>query len=205
MLAKVDKKTDNLAAVVQAWLAQFELALGDEAALKGLFAADAYWRDVLAFTWDIETVHGRDAIAGALERACASAPRPPASRSRPIAQPRGRSPAPARRAIEAIFRFETAQGRGSGVVRLIADAGEGVKAWTLLTTLDELKGHEETRRPRAPDRAKLFARFPRAELARPAQGGAGLCGSRSGRAGGRRRAGGALDRGAAHAACRSTR
>ena len=47
-------------------------------------------------------------------------------------------------AIEAIFRFETAQGRGSGVVRLVTDAGEGVKAWTLLTALDELKGHEET-------------------------------------------------------------
>ena len=46
------------------------------------------------------------------------------------------------RAIEAIFSFETAQGRGSGVLRLTAGA-EGTKAWTLLTTLDEIKGHAE--------------------------------------------------------------
>ena len=47
-----------------------------------------------------------------------------------------------RRAVEAIFAFETAQGRGSGVLRLTAGA-EGTKAWTLLTTLDEIKGHAE--------------------------------------------------------------
>ncbi len=42
--------------------------------------------------------------------------------------------------IEAIFKFETAKGRGSGVVRLDPQSG---KAWTLLTALDEIKGHEE--------------------------------------------------------------
>src|SRR5690349_18707831 len=41
--------TDNLAAVVQAWLKQFEQTLRDEAALQRLFTADGYWRDVLAF------------------------------------------------------------------------------------------------------------------------------------------------------------
>ena len=48
-------------------------------------------------------------------------------------------------AIEAIFKFETAQGRGNGIVRLTPDAGDGsdLKAWTLLTTLEELKGFEE--------------------------------------------------------------
>jgi hypothetical protein len=48
-------------------------------------------------------------------------------------------------AIEAIFRFETADGRGSGVLRLTPDGNDGntLKAWTLLTALDELKGFEE--------------------------------------------------------------
>ncbi len=55
--------------------------------------------------------------------------------------------------IEAIFNFETAQGRGSGIVRLVPDTADGdrLKAWTLLTALDELKGFEEqlgTSRPR---------------------------------------------------------
>ena len=46
---------------------------------------------------------------------------------------------------EAIFTFETAEGRGNGVLRLTPDAGDGntLKAWTLLTALDEIKGHEE--------------------------------------------------------------
>ena len=43
---------------------------------------------------------------------------------------------------EAWIAFETEVGRGSGHLRL----KEG-RAWTLLTTLDELKGHEETRGP----------------------------------------------------------
>ena len=48
-------------------------------------------------------------------------------------------------AIEAIFQFETADGRGSGVLRLTPDANDGntLKAWTLLTSLDEIKGYEE--------------------------------------------------------------
>ncbi len=48
-------------------------------------------------------------------------------------------------AIEAIFRFETAEGRGSGVLRLVPDASSGgaPKAWTLLTVLEEIKGYEE--------------------------------------------------------------
>ena len=136
-------KTDNLPGVVQAWLAQFERALGNEAALTALFTADAYWRDVLAFTWDIQTIHGRDAIAAALNahaaRTTASGVALAPNRTPPRQVTRAGTPA-----IEAIFRFETAQGRASGVVRLVTDAGEGVKAWTLLTTLDELKGHEET-------------------------------------------------------------
>ena len=48
-------------------------------------------------------------------------------------------------AIEAIFKFETAHGRGNGIIRLIPDADDGnrLKAWTLLTALEELKGFEE--------------------------------------------------------------
>ncbi|MBX9646797.1 MAG: NAD(P)/FAD-dependent oxidoreductase, partial [Xanthobacteraceae bacterium] len=55
--------------------------------------------------------------------------------------------------IEAIFKFETRVGRGSGIIRLIPDAADGskLKAWTLLTELGELKGFEEqlgAQRPR---------------------------------------------------------
>src|SRR5258708_22600981 len=63
--------------------------------------------------------------------------------------------------IETIFKFETAEGRGSGILRLIPDAGDGnrLKAWTLLTALDELKGFEEQQgisRPRGQSHSRDF-------------------------------------------------
>jgi hypothetical protein len=62
-------------------------------------------------------------------------------------------------AIEAIFGFETAEGRGSGVLRLTLDADDGgtFKAWTLLTALDEIKGHEE-RLGRSRPQGKAYSR-----------------------------------------------
>ncbi len=128
------------------WLARFERALGgtDDVLLAGLFHPDSYWRDVLALTWEIETVEGSAAILREL--------RAHAGRSRPTGfeiDPRRTAPRQVTRAgtpaIEAIFRFETAEGRGSGVLRLVPDANDGgtLKAWTLLTALDELKGFEE--------------------------------------------------------------
>ena len=51
--------------------------------------------------------------------------------------------------IEALFVFDTATGRGSGVLRLVPDAHGGLAAWVLLTALDEITGHEERIGPRA--------------------------------------------------------
>ncbi len=133
------------------WLARFEQALarGEPAGLAALFHADSHWRDVLALTWHIDTVSGAAAIAEALASG--------AKQARPsgfVVDPERAPPRPVMRAgadaIEAIFRFETAEGRCSGVLRLTpvdSDApkggGDAPKAWTLLTALEELKGHEE--------------------------------------------------------------
>ena len=130
---------------VEDWLIRFEAALrkpNDD--LSTLFHADSYWRDVLALTWCMVTVTGLEAISAELK-----------ARSR-TARPRGfkidpRRTAPRRvkragsETIEAIFQFETVSGRGSGVLRLTADANGGgkLKAWTLLTALEEIRGHEE--------------------------------------------------------------
>ena len=46
---------------------------------------------------------------------------------------------------EAFFKFETAIGRCNGVVRLV-----GAKAWTVMTALNEIKGHEERTGKRRP-------------------------------------------------------
>ncbi len=60
---------DDIDTGVRDWLDRFEhtLRAHDATALKSLFHADSYWRDVLAFTWTIRTVHGADAIAGELK------------------------------------------------------------------------------------------------------------------------------------------
>ena len=137
---------EPIAAAVGNWLAEFERALAqpDDRPLGSLFHAESHWRDVLALTWEIETVSGRDAILREL-RAHAARARPRGFRIDPRrAEPRHVTRAGAR-TIEAFFTFETVEGRGSGVLRLTPQDGdeEQTKAWTLLTALDELKGYEE--------------------------------------------------------------
>jgi cation diffusion facilitator CzcD-associated flavoprotein CzcO len=139
-------KTDDLSVAADAWLARFEdaLATPDDGLLKTLFHSDSYWRDVLALSWNIQTLNGADAILDELK---ARAPR--AVPTGFAIDPDRRAPRQVMRAgtsaIEAIFKFETRVGRGSGIIRLIPDAAEGnrLKAWTLLTELGELKGFEE--------------------------------------------------------------
>ena len=147
-------RTDDISVAADNWLGQFEEALAkpDDGALKALFHPDSYWRDVLALSWKIQTLNGRDAILKAL---------PPLARSMApsgfAVDPDRAAPRKVMRAgtdaIEAIFKFETNVGRGSGIIRLIPDEADGnrLKAWTLLTELGELKGFEEqlgVQRPR---------------------------------------------------------
>lgn len=139
-------RTKDISVSAQAWLDAFERLLHkpDPATLDRLFLTDSFWRDVLALSWNLQTIAGRETIAQAL---VALAPKASPTNFK-IAQNR----APPRwvtragtNTIETIFNFETAIGRGSGIVRLIPDSADGdrLKAWTLLTALDELRGFEE--------------------------------------------------------------
>ena len=129
--------TDPASAAVEAWLGRFGAALasGDAGAAGALFAAECYWRDLVAFTWNIVTVEGRDGVADLLGATLAAT------------RPRDwRLEEPAREAdgvVSGWIRFETEVARGRGHVRL----RDGL-CWTLLTTMDELKGHEERSGPR---------------------------------------------------------
>ena len=57
-------RTDDISIATENWLAQFEHALAepDDILLKTLFHADSYWRDVLALSWNLQTINGADAI-----------------------------------------------------------------------------------------------------------------------------------------------
>jgi len=115
--------------VAQRWLQTFAAALSrsDIAAVVDLFEPQAYWRDLVAFTGTLHTSEGRPAIRATLERTLAAA-------SPTTWRLLGESPA----GDGFLLFFETHIGRGIGHLRL----REG-RAWTLLTALRELKGHEE--------------------------------------------------------------
>ena len=147
-------KTTDISVEAENWLVQFEAALtdGDDTALKSLFHSESYWRDVLALSWNLQTLNGADSILKELPGLARHA----APRNFRI-DPDRAAPRQVTRAgtatTEAIFTFETALGRGHGILRLTADGADGnrAKAWTLLTALEELKGFEEQRdltRPR---------------------------------------------------------
>src|ERR1700752_143806 len=144
--ARMLDKTSDIAIAAESWLAEFESALAtlDDGALKKLFHPDSHWRDALALSWTLQTIDGRDAILSTLKAQ--------AAKVRPTGfaiDPGRAAPRKVMRAgtdcIEAIFKFETTPGRGDGIIRLIPDADDGnrLKAWTLLTALEELKGFEE--------------------------------------------------------------
>ena len=120
------------AAAVDQWLANFDEALtaGDAAAASELFLEDSYWRDLVAFTWNLKTVEGRDGVEDMLGETLAGTQ----PRNWRVTEP----PDEADGVVTAWLEFETATGRGNGLVRL-----KDGKAWTLLTALTELKGHEE--------------------------------------------------------------
>src|SRR5215471_7023146 len=133
------------------WLADFDKALraADDASLAKLFRADAHWRDLLAFTWQVRTVSGAGAILPELKRRAREAG------ARDFEVDPGRTPPRSvtragESAIEAIFRFKTARGPGSGVLRLTPDG----KCWTLLTALEELES--TGKRPKDGDPAVLI-------------------------------------------------
>lgn len=136
---------DLARATAARWLGAFETALAtrDPARIAGLFHPDSHWRDILAFTWHYTPVEGHTAIA---ERLATEQGRTAAHGFH--IPPRRRAPQRITRVgidcIEAIFEFETAVGRGSGLFRLSpVGEGEETKAWHISTTLEELRGHEE--------------------------------------------------------------
>ena len=121
---------------IAAWLSNFEesISSGDIDCLKSLFTEDSYWRDLVSLTWNIKTMEGRDAI-GRMAKECL-----------PVANPRNfkleGDASEGDGITESWFAFETDSARGTGHVRL-----QDGKAWTLLTTAQELKGFEESGGP----------------------------------------------------------
>lgn len=114
------------------WLQEFEknLKQGNVAAAAAMFAEESYWRDLVSFTWNIKTMEGRDQIADMLKARLADV--------KPSNWQLDGEANEADGVIDGWIDFETAVARGRGQIRLLNG-----KCWTLLTTMTELKGHEE--------------------------------------------------------------
>ena len=117
---------------VERWLSSFETALtaGDGAAAGKLFLDDSYWRDLVAFSWNLTTVEGPGGIEDLVGHTAAET----RARSFRITEPATETDG----VTDAWIAFDTEVGHGSGYLRL-----KDGSAWTLLTALDELKGYEE--------------------------------------------------------------
>jgi putative flavoprotein involved in K+ transport len=124
---------------VDRWLADFEAALAarDVERAAGMFATESYWRDLVAFSWNLTTVEGREGVADLLRNTLAATDPSGFRTTEPATEAAG--------VTEAWIAFETATGRGTGLLRL-TDEG----AFTFLTDLRELKGFEENQGPRRP-------------------------------------------------------
>ncbi len=116
------------------WLSEFETALSnnDISAASDLFQDDCYWRDLVSFTWNIKTLEGQDEIKAMLETTL--------SNTQPSNWKIDGEASEADGVVDSWFTFETGVSRGKGYIRL-----RDGKCWTLLTTMVELKGHEEAK------------------------------------------------------------
>lgn len=133
-------------AITDVWLEQFNNAIhsNDPARLSAMFNTDCHWRDLLALTWDFGTVSGNRNVAEQLcnfsERSNARDFEIDPTRTEPFDVERA-----GEQVIEAIIQFKTTTGKGTGLVRIrrahINPANP--QAWSLLTALQDLDGHEE--------------------------------------------------------------
>ena len=152
-LTRITEETDmtntDLALGAAGWVDDFQAALtdGDVERLQGLFLPDAHWRDLLAFTWRIDHVHGASQIAEELIA------RGPAVQPSEFVIDPDRSPPSAApdddNAVDLFISFESGVGSNGGVVRLLADpsAQSGLRAQLLVTILRSIRDHEENLEP----------------------------------------------------------
>ncbi|MBM2619697.1 NAD(P)/FAD-dependent oxidoreductase [Actinoplanes sp. LDG1-06] len=125
-------------ATFAAWLDRFTAALegADAAGTTALLADDCWWRDLLALTWDLGTYRGRDAVAAMLGEHLTPESFTDVTMTTEFG-PRFQGDD----VVEGFLTFTTPLGSGRGAVRLRPENGQWV-AWTLMTELDDLRGHE---------------------------------------------------------------
>jgi putative flavoprotein involved in K+ transport len=108
------------------------LAGNDPAAVAACFAEECYWRDLLAFTWNIKTVEGHAQVIEMLESQLSSV------KPSNFAVDPDETVTTDDGVTTGWIKFETGLALGYGQIRV-----KDGKIWTLLTTIAEIKDHPE--------------------------------------------------------------
>ncbi|KLO13208.1 dimethylaniline monooxygenase [Schizopora paradoxa] len=137
--------TANLNEVVDAWVLRANKALNsfDAEAFSGCFALDGWFRDLLTFSWDFHSLHGRDAIKSYVGDALSKVQATGLSVDKDFV-PRRSNFGPRIVLIDAALTFETPRAHGKGFVRIRTD-GDVPEAFAFMMMISDWKGHEEAR------------------------------------------------------------
>ena len=135
------------AVVAQTWFKTFAnyIQANDVDGILDRLVEDAFWRDMLAFTWDLRTFYGRDRIKQFLvdrlsitELSKLELDTTSAALWRPY---------PDIAWVQTFFTFSTAVGTGSGIFRLVPTPNGDWKAHAIFTNLENLHGFSELTGP----------------------------------------------------------
>ncbi|TXL61356.1 NAD(P)/FAD-dependent oxidoreductase [Aeromicrobium terrae] len=130
------------------WLRDFAAAMesGSVTEATATLTKECWWRDLLALSWDLGTYHGSERITSLLDVHVRQA------RPTRFELDAGFEPHPIEGGVEGVFTFETTTAWCRGVARLTQVDG-GWRASTVMTGMEDVKGHERalgSRRPIGP-------------------------------------------------------
>lgn len=153
VLATADLLADEVAT---AWADRLGAALedADPERIAECFAAESYWKDLLAFGWDFRAYSGPEEIRAGFA-ATLDSTRPRALRRAPDRSASRLLKRSGRPVVEAFLDLDTDVGRASVFVRLLLDEADSKasRAWIVLTALQEIRGFEDRVGHRRPTRA----------------------------------------------------
>src|SRR5437899_7719789 len=152
----VEAEWDDAVGTFSTWLDELAAAMvaADVAAVTDLVTDDCWWRDLLALTWDLGTYDGPDAVSSMLTDHLKGAG------VGNVALVTAFGPRLVDDGLlEGFFTFDTPVALCRGVARLRQVDG-GWRAWTVMTGMEDLRGHERalgSHRPVGPRHAPSVA------------------------------------------------
>ena len=146
----LDNHNEDITNQIDEWLINFNQAISSKAnkeiaieLLDQLFLDDCHWRDLLALTWKIQTLSGKKHVINKIYDSALNVQAKGFLVDKNRVQPRKVTRAD-KIVIEVILTFENKFGKCEGIVRLYNDTQDDrkLKAWSLLTALNELNTEE---------------------------------------------------------------